>query len=137
MASVTVGVGQGALLKTPTSKLQTPEKIQTPVRAEKDPGFGSIESRKRPDSKAQPGLLYSSRIQSRPMLRNPVVRAVAKRFRLRLFTGAPGDRFLFRDFRLQGFDAGSFMRPVTKRLGLGTPAGAPPISSGLDGLDDG
>ena len=70
-------------------------------------------------------------------LRNPAVRAVAKWFRFRLFTGAPGDCFLFRDFRLQRPEAGAFMRAVAKWLGLGPPAGAPPVCPGFHRLDDG
>ncbi len=65
------------------------------------------------------------------------MRAIAERHRLGMFAGAPGDGFLFRDFRFQRAEAGSFMRAVAKRLAFGTPASAPPISPRLDELHDG
>ncbi len=68
---------------------------------------------------------------------NPAVRPIAEAHRLGLFAGAPGDGFLFRDFRLQRAEAGAFMRAVAKRLAFGTPASAPPITPRLDQLHDG
>jgi hypothetical protein len=65
------------------------------------------------------------------------VRTVAEGHGLGLFARAPGDGFLFRDFRFQRGKAGSFMRAIAKRLALGTPTSAPPISPRLDELHDG
>ena len=65
------------------------------------------------------------------------MRSIAERHGLRLLAGTPGDGFLFRDFGFQGAKAGAFVGAVAKRLAFGSPAGAPPISPGLDNLNDG
>ena len=62
---------------------------------------------------------------------------VAKRRVFRMLARAPGHGFGLGDFRLLWSEARAFVRAVTERLGLGTPARTPPIGAGLDLLDDG
>jgi hypothetical protein len=54
-----------------------------------------------------------------------------------MFAGAPGDRARFFNFGFEWAEASAFVGTVTERLALGASAGAPPIGSGFDFLDDG
>ena len=65
------------------------------------------------------------------------MRAVAKRHGPRVFACAPSNRRGFGDLDLFRLQAGSFVRTVTEWLTLRAPTSAPPISAGLNLLDDG
>ncbi len=65
------------------------------------------------------------------------VSAITKRHVPRPLAGAPRNRFGFGDFHFLGFETGALVRAIAERLALGEPAGAPPISAGLNLLNDG
>jgi hypothetical protein len=48
-----------------------------------------------------------------------------------MFAPAPSHGFCLRDFHLLWRKAGSFVRSIAKRLGLGPTAGTPPVGAGF------
>ena len=52
-----------------------------------------------------------------------------------MFAAAPGDVFCFGQLDNYRGKTGALVRAVAEGLGLGSPAGAPPVLPGLCGLD--
>ena len=65
------------------------------------------------------------------------MRAVAEGHSFGMLAGAPRDRARFFDLSFERAKAGAFVRAVAERLTLRAAAGAPPIRTSLDFLDDG
>ena len=63
--------------------------------------------------------------------------AVAERPVFGMFASAPGDHFRFGDFYFPGLKSCSLMGAVTEGLAFRSTTSAPPISAGLDFLNDG
>jgi len=62
---------------------------------------------------------------------------IAKGHGLGVFARAPCDRRRFGDLNFLGFEPSAFVGTIAKGLALGAPASTPPISAGLDFLNDG